>query len=248
MLAVLGLLAAQTANATIILDQLSIFQNVFVPDAGVNATATTNSGVVLDNGSDSFIGSDREVFVQRVSAAPANNQVSLQAGFGEFNYNSSNLTQGRAKIVYDGASGDSVITNFDDAPDSYLLGLNLTNYYKLTVVASTDNKPLPLTVTLYSSNSVLMTHTIVLQTPNPLTPATYSFYFNDFAVTGGTLGGILANVNAVAIAFNADYSGQIGADSTVSLLEFTQIPEPGTLALVGISLLSAGAFFRKRRA
>lgn len=246
LLALSAICLSSTAHAAIIIDQLSLFQKVFVPDGNVGGTGTIATGTRADVG-DTFLGPDREMFVQRVSNAVSDNDVALTVAGGLLRYTSSDTTQGRGRVVYDGVSGDGVIANFGDAPDNYGLALDLSNFYKIRVVASTDSHSIPFSVTLYSTATKYATGSIVLQTVNGV-PQNYAIYFANFTPVGDTLGNILSNVNALSLAFNANYSGEIGADATVSLLEFTQIPEPATLALVGLSLFGVTVLRRKLRA
>lgn len=240
-----ALLCAPGASASIIIDNLTILQTVMVPDGAINPTGTTATGVKLDTAFNTFIGPDREVFVERQSTTPSDDDVSVKTGFGSLKYNSAESTLGRARVIYDGVSGDGTIEDFNDDPSDFGLNLDLSNYYKLTIRATTDNKTLPFTVVLYKSATEYMVSTVQLYSPNP-TPLEFSMLFAGFSATGASKETILSNVNAVSLAFNSDYSGEIGADATVSLLAFTQVPEPGTLAVVGAALLGIASVARRR--
>ena len=58
------MLAAQTSNAALIIDQFTISQTVNNPN---NTTGIT--GQVSDSGADTFLGADREILVQRTQAS-----------------------------------------------------------------------------------------------------------------------------------------------------------------------------------
>lgn len=235
------LLAAHTANAALIIDQFTITQTVNAP----NATAT---GQVSDSLADTFLGADREVLVQRTQAS-----AKIVAGSGQLEFTTGHT--GRAEILYDGASANPVSALFGATPDSFGLGLNLTNYDRFQVTAGTDNSSVPLTIVLFQSGTKYLTGNITLNTAALGTQSSSTLLFSNFVATGDTVTNILQSVGAISVRLNGGYSNTSGGDVRLTSLSFLEVPpptstvpEPGTMSIVGLGCAAVATFVRKRKA
>ena len=99
------LLTGKAADVVLIIDQFTVTQSVAVPPSFLS------TGRVSDSASNTFLGSDREVLVQR-SAGSAN---SVSIGSGALNFVTA--ITGRAEILYDGLSGDNILAAFNAVPE-----------------------------------------------------------------------------------------------------------------------------------
>ncbi len=237
------MLAAQTSNAALIIDQFTISQTVNNPN---NTTGIT--GQVSDSGADTFLGADREILVQRIQAS-----AQVTVGSGQLDFATGHT--GRASIIYDGLSANPVSTVFGATPDSFGLGLNLSPYNRFQVIAGTDNSNVPLTIVLYNSATKYLTGTITLNTAAVGTQATSTLLFSSFAATGDTAANILQNIGAVAVRLNGGYTNVSGGDARLTSLSFletppppTSVPEPGTMSIVGLGFGAVATLLRMRKA
>jgi hypothetical protein len=193
------------------------------------------------------IGGERDLYVERTSpnAGAVSTDVNMSIP-GAYSYASGPMTTGYALLVWDGVdgNGNSNSINFTGLSSADVTE-NGVNVGFLIRGASDLGATVVLTVYTDANNSSKATVTL---------PADPSFMFHDFFVPFSSFGidqGAGANFAQVgAITLLIDGRDRPATDVGVDLIlarEIAQTPEPATIVLLGIGMISLGIAAHRRR-
>jgi hypothetical protein len=267
-LIVLAAGASNAAHAAIIIDPFSTPQALTLSGSGGNpkmgSTSTANNAPFA-------IGGQRE-FVVRRTAGRGSVVVDVADSFdGAMTFSVPSSTGARALVTWDGSGVETAVDSF--APGSGLYGtpdafeLNFGLGHDLTEKGWNDrvrlnawaDNAVTLTLTFYSSASIFARGAVTV--PGGLTVydpvqdydvpvfGPTDLLFTNMIATGGTVDDILRGAKAITLQIDA-LSSQ---DLVLDLLAVTNgpgtdpTPEPGTLSLLGLGLMSAGVASSRKR-
>lgn len=212
--------------------------------------------------SPSIIGGYRDIIVTmntKSGAGQANSNAS--AGGGGFVFNNTTGESGTASVQWDGDDSASVAT----LNPTGLGGLDLVNqtgcgsgctYFQTLVAQADQGFTYQIGVYTDGANYAILTTVVPFQILIPTT-ATYEFewftrasglYFDavvPFTITRGGTGPDFNNIGALDFTLNAD-GATLAVDLAIGAVT-KQVPEPGTLALMGLGLLGAAMSGRRRK-
>ncbi len=258
------LMAGVSAQASFVIDTFNVGQGSFaVPFADITATAApattstlgaSNYGTNLGGGTGGsvngaitdIVGGQRDMSI--VKSAQGGGPVQSVQGYvdnGSFEFNSPNGTAGYAVLRWDGAG-----TTFNQALNTS--GLGGLNWSALGVGVSVSvlfaDQPFTITMQAWTETSAgnwTLTEQSVLVPANNIgltpPPATSSFMFSNFTGLKD-----FSKVGALQMIINTGGAAS-ALDLSIDFLTGT-IPEPATLALVGLALVGVGLSRRNRKA
>lgn len=209
----------------------------------------------------SIIGGYRDVIVTMNSSAFPASTTNAHAGGGYFSFNNDTGVSGTARIQWDG---------HDNSPNldyTGLGGLDLINQpgcgsgcEQFQAIVNWADHGFQYQIGVYTdaSNYSILTTVVPFDVTSPL-PATYDFAW--FTLASGTYnmytpvpftitkvgsGPDFTNIGALEVVLNSD-GGTMAVDLTIGPVTKQPIPEPATIALIGLALLGATATSRRRR-
>lgn len=204
----------------------------------VNSGSTTDDAFADSAGGD-IAGTERAGQLTYKSGT-ADSSASVVSGV--LSFSNGDATRGTLAVNWDGDDDDQVVDNFG-------LNLDLTdsgNNVSVLVKAKSDDARLDITLRLWtdSDNWSELTQQAVDTGLDALDPfADIVFLFNDFAQGATATGPVtFSNVTAIELVLDAQTDG---VDGRVDFLEGSDVPEPASLALLGVGGLM---MIRRRRA
>lgn len=240
-------------------DLFTVYQKV----EDISASAVAGSGEfssVPDNINDTFIGANRDAYVQEVTseaAAPdADTASTLVISGGELSFSNDSGVTGYAVVQWDGVDATAAL----DADG--LGGINLLQYGGGVAVTVIKND-LPFVISVGAFTDATHFTVVQIQTVANAVPVEEFISFEDLMnplLCGQSFGQILsvtcggannqtvnmASLGAIEFIINDTFGGERTVDVDLRLGPLT-VPEPGTLSLLGLGLLGASLPGLRRR-
>lgn len=233
-----AIVCASAANATLVIDD-------FTTD-GYSISDNTIGGVVqhstpIASPTANIIGGYRDVFISKTVNASTGKVVSsdVDTTTGTFSFNQDNDTAGTASLRWDGINSAAAVNT------TGLMGVQLADAasgFEFTVKDDASGSPYVVRISVWDMFSNLSTFTF----PATNTFGSYVPFFISFVNPGWVGAADFNNVGALQVDFNITGTAKIDVD--IGLRNVQAVPEPETLALVGLALLAVGVTRRKARA
>lgn len=257
------------AQAGIVIDNFSVAQGTNVDEVLLfDATVANASGFYQSvNGSTSdIVGGQRDLYVEKTSGGSGRVEASVENGL--YRYSTPTGAAGTGFLKWDGQNEANVNTIQSGTQASFLStldaiglgGLNLNaggNAFLINVIESDIGFDFAMTVFTDATHWTTLVlaaaaHHLGVPGPDPIhfadfegaTDAVGSVIGSGaFRVTGSGGAANLSNVGALLAQVN--FSGDIGTVD-LSIADVTTVPEPESLALVGLGLLGLAATRRRK--
>ena len=256
-----------TAFAPPLIDSFDFLQPVPVDSSnGIGTSAATTSAVDA-----SIVGGEREIYVNGVSGLGGVNNTSAGVGDSQFSFVNGSGVSGFGALRYDGASN----TGFDTALSDFgidrtgFAGVNFSAVGdSLKIHVERSDSAFPFTLQFFSSDTDWTTFTFSMipvcavgdvsclsQAGAVAGPTDFFFNYALMNLLGTKFGAgaDFSNITAFQVIYNFDRN--TGTAGTAEAIDFsidfdggqpTQVAEPATIALFGVSLAGLG-FARRRR-
>lgn len=224
-------LAGAGAQAAFVIDDFSapqaLITDLTTGDGGVWAVQTFNAS--------SIIGGYRDLYIEKTADAADDGVFGVRAGVssGSLTYAQDTFQGAVGFVRWDGAATGGAI----DTAGLGGIDLSTTNVAISVQVLSADlNFPLTFNVWTDGDNDNVFTLSSLTKLAGP-GPGVFNFMFTDF------VGADFSNVGAMELVLNN--SAIVDLDIRIDLIQ--AVPEPGTLALVGATLLGLGVARRRAK-
>lgn len=251
----LGFSAA--ANATII----DLFSDpspaVTVTDSTANATAVA----ALDQGPYAdVIGGYRDVIVNMNVAGFPGTKSEATVGEGYFTFSNGSGVDGTATVQWDGMDGSAAldVDGLGGANLVHQIGCESSGCNAFTALVLLADQGFEYQITVHDMAGNWST--LISDTLFPVgSPYDSHYYFDWFNLAAGfhfldglpfvivSSGGTVDFEDIGAMEFVVNTNGTVAVDLTLDAVSKTKLPEPGTLALLGIGLLGASLVGRRRK-
>lgn len=253
----LGFSAAASANIVDMFDDPAGNGVHTVTDTSIDGNA-----VFMEYGpSASILGGYRDLIVELVGSngigvANANAEV----GGGGFSFSSSSGDTGIGRIQWDGADASADLNigglNHEDLVHQAGCPVAGCNAFVAEILVADQGFQYQIGVYTDASNYTILTSDTLFPVGSTYL-STYDFdwfalatgdYFLDglpFHIDSFGTGADVTDVGAIEVVINSD-GGTVAVDLAIDLVEKRRVPEPGTLALLGIGLLGASLVARRK--